>query len=151
MLKSNFIKDEEKMTNRQLATYNLILKNSLEGKVTTQEEIVSNYPKATYSDGYNYSDNPKVHDKCFQIWSDITAINCDWGADKVIIIDNFTYHMGNLEETLAYRKTLKDKAITKKIRKDGQGIMADNAEEGELLAKRFIDSFVENLENSPCN
>lgn len=55
------------MTNRQLATYNLILKNSLEGKVTTQEEIVSNYPKATYSDGYNYSDNPKVHDKCFQI------------------------------------------------------------------------------------
>ena len=68
--------------------------------------------------------------------------------------------MGNLDETLADRKTLKDKAmkalvkvscITKKIRKDGQGIMADNAEEGELLAKRFVDSFVENLENSPCN
>ena len=148
------------MTNRQLATYNLILKNSLEGKVTTQEEIVSNYPKATYSDGYNYSGNPKVHDKCFRIWSDVTAINCDWGADKVIIIDNFTYHIGNVEETLAYRKTLKDKAmkalvkvscITKKIKKNGQGIMADNAEQGELLTKRFVDSFVENLENSPCN
>ena len=46
---------------------------------------------------------------------------------------------------------VKVSCITKKIKKDGQGIMADNAEEGELLAKRFVDSFVENLENSPCN
>ena len=95
------------LSERQIALKTLIHINSLvENRKTTQKEIVDKVS------GYEWNDNPKVHDHCSQIWHDINAINMNVVKAKTkgfIIIKNFEYWIGSEEETKKYRDTLMER------------------------------------------
>lgn len=138
----------KELTNRQWTTYFYILFRSEKGERATLEDIVNNYPKSLHEDGYELSANEKAHDKCFSVWSDVTAINKSLLIDKIVIIDKFTYRIGTKEETEAYCQNLKYKAIralarlslmNKKLKRDGQGVF-ENLEDDTL---RYIDTYLE--------
>ena len=135
------------LTTRQKVTYELIKKNSLAGRITTQREIFENYPISEHKDGYKRSNNPYNHDNCSQIWSDIVAINFSDEVKEIIIQDNFTYKIARngLEATI-FAKRYKDTAIAKfkrygailrKIKANGTGELTEI--ESEI---KFIDTFM---------
>lgn len=143
--------DNNQLNERQWATYRLVLQNSLNGRITTQKEIIDNYPyDSDYRvDGYvekNYGEHN--NDKCRQVWTDIQFINNCSTIEKQIIIDNYTYRLATETEGLDYSNHLKAKAlgilarawnIEKKIKKNGCGKLLD--ENGEFTEKQeFIES-----------
>lgn len=94
------------MTNREQATYDLIVKNSEQGYITTQREIYENYPydPEERKDGYVWNENPKVHDHCSTVWKDINNINAERG-NKPIISSNYVYTVPhNYEELKEFAK-----------------------------------------------
>lgn len=135
------------LSERQKATYDLILKNSLQGRTTTQREIFENYPISEYKDGYVWSTNPNSHDNCSQVWKDIVEINFSEEVDKIIIAKNFTYKIATNEpqatifaERYLYSglaKLKRYRAIRKKINANGTGRL----EELEPHI-RFIESYL---------
>lgn len=143
-----------KLTPRQWATYRLIKENSEQGIRTTQGDIIANYPIEEHKDGYAENANPKAHDKCSAIWTDITALNKSPEIEKIIIIDNFTYRISNKEETAKYVRKQYEKAIAclarvaiikRKMLADGQGkLISCQGEEidDESNARNFVDSFI---------
>lgn len=83
-----------KLTTREWETYKLIKRNTIFGINTTQEDIVNNYPKFGYEngikvvvrkDGYEWNNDPRVHDHCVAVWADINEINSADGIHKVIV------------------------------------------------------------------
>lgn len=95
------------MTDRAKATYNLILENSKQGRITSKKEIVDNYPydPQVNKDGYKWNDSPTIHDNCSTVWQDINEINYDVDVNEVIISHKGYYWVGNAEET---KKFIKD-------------------------------------------
>ena len=85
------------LTSRQKATYELIKKNSLEGKITTQRDLFENYPISEHKDGYVWNDSPYNHDNCSQIWRDVVAINFSEEVEEIIIAKDFTYKIATNE------------------------------------------------------
>lgn len=95
----------------------------------TQDEIMSSVI------GFK-STNPKSHDKCPSIWSDINRINLCPDFDRIIVQDNFKYKLGNRDEAMVYMCDLTKKAmrglmrasiLRKKVDRDGQGIIGSDA------------------------
>jgi hypothetical protein len=143
-----------KLTTRQWTTYSLISNNSHAGRKTTIGEIIGHYPITDYEDGYTFNKKTS-HDPCRLVWQDIVAINASSEIEKIIIIDNFTYHLATEEEAMAYYKRLRSKAlkamaraycIKLKIKADGQGKLischGDPIDE-ESKARRFVEAFLE--------
>lgn len=136
------------LTTRQKVTYELIKKNSLAGRITTQREIYENYPASEeQQQGYKWNDKPYSHDNCSVIWRDIVAINFSDEVEEIIIQDNFTYKIARngLEATI-FAKRYKDTAIAKfkrygailrKIKANGTGELTEI--ESEI---KFIDTFM---------
>lgn len=135
------------MTERQLATYSLIKKNSLEGKITTQRQLFENYPISEHKDGYVWNDSPYNHDNCSQIWRDIVAINFNDEISEIVVVKNFTYKIAKNKEDAeefatsylrgGLRKMKRYWQIIKKIKLDGQGRFTELEPHIE-----FINSFV---------
>ena len=129
------------MNTRQWKTYELIKKNSLNGKITTQLEIVENYPyvvtdlfeRKIVKDGYTWNTNPKVHDHCSMVWSDIEAINSDDNIQKIIVSPNpYEYKLAETPEEVeeychkkfykpAMAKLVRQSKMLHKVKQDGQG------------------------------
>lgn len=80
------------LTNREQATYELIVANSELGRVTTQREIYENYPfdEEFRKDGYRWNEKPNIHDHCSAVWQDINHINAERNC-KPIIYENYDY------------------------------------------------------------
>ena len=138
-----------KLTERQKATYELIKKNSLAGRITTQREIYENYPaNEKQQQGYKWNDQPYSHDNCSVIWSDIVAINFSDEVEEIIIAKDFTYEIArNSLQALEFAKRYKDTGIAKfkrygailrKIKANGTATFTEL--ENEL---HFIDSYME--------
>ena len=136
------------LTARQRATYELIKKNSLSGRTTTQREIYENYPISEYERGYKRSDNPYSHDHCSQIRSDIVVINFSEEVKEIIVVDNFTYEIArNSLQATNFAKRYKHSALLKfarygavmrKIKANGTGELTEI--ENEI---KFIDTFLQ--------
>ena len=142
-------------TFRQYATFYLIAQNTFKGIITTQKDIVENYSKENYEDGYEWNDKKNIHDHCSAIWKDIEEINFNTNIDKIIIADNFTYKLAETKEEAtrfakkylsdAVRKLKRHWNIVKKIEKNGQGKLLD--EKNNILTdiiafKEYYEVFI---------
>lgn len=150
--------ETEELTTRQQHTYELIVRNSQMGKITTQREIYENYPfDAQYrKDGYIWRDNPKVHDNCTAIWTDINKINANDKVQKIIIPNNFTYKIAESQQEVkdfikwlyfdqAMAKLWRYSNLKRKALRDGQGRLPFKDKEKE---REYFESFIKNpLEN----
>lgn len=94
------------MEERLKATYELIIENSKQGRLTTKKEIVENYPydPQVRKDGYKWNDSPTSHDNCSTVWKDINDINLDGEHTEIIISHNGIYWVGTKEEAEGYIK-----------------------------------------------
>lgn len=139
---------QKKLTPRQWSLLNLIRHNSLvEHRKTTQKEICDTIV------GYEWNDDEKCHDHCPAVWNDIKDINLSYETDKLIIMDYFSYWIGNEEETQRFIDKLWSDlsprltrywAYLKKVSRDGQGILIDrkgNVIDEDSDARRFIESY----------
>ena len=121
----------EKLNTRQWRTYNLIKKNTLEGKVKTQKEIIDNYPISIYSDGYELKESNNTSDLCSTIWRDVETLNFSPEIEKIVIVKKFTYKLAENEQEAeefaqkflndGLKKLKRHWNIIKKIKSDGQG------------------------------
>ena len=91
------------MTNREQATYDLIVSNSEKGYLTTKKEIVENYPITKFADGYVWNENSKSHDNCSMVWDDINHINFE-PDNKIIISHRGKYWVATKDEVEDYVK-----------------------------------------------
>ena len=97
------MENNTKLTPRQWALYRLIEHNSkVEHRRTTQREIYD----SLQSYGYEWTDNPKSHDHCAAIWTDVSANNLSLEHDGIIISDKFTYWLGSKDETKRFLQKL---------------------------------------------
>lgn len=137
------------MTERQQATYDLIKQNSLRGKITTQREVIDNYPIELFKDGYAMTTCKKSHDICSAVWSDIEEINFD-SKTEIIISDKFTYRIAKTvnEANIYCDKYLKDALkklkrhwnIKRKINRNNQGMFLDSED-----AVNFYSAFIKEV------
>ena len=112
------------LTPQEWSLYRLIKYNSeVLKRKTTQREVANAL-------GLKYNEDIKCHDACPSVWTLISHINLSEEIEKVIINDNFTYWIGNEQETRAYLDKLWDDLeprLTRywrylnKIKKNGQG------------------------------
>lgn len=139
---------QKHLTPRQWELLNFIKYNSLkECRKTTQHEIYLNV------DGYEWNDDPKCHDHCPAIWNDIKDINLSYETDKLIISKDFSYWIGNEQETKEYidklwndlePRLMRYWAYLKKIERNGQGQLLSRKLEpiGDTSkAREFIESY----------
>lgn len=147
-------KDKE-LTTRQWRTHDLIVRNSQMGKVTTQREIYENYPFDAISrkDGYVWKDNPKAHDHCTPIWTDINKINACDKVHKIIIPNNFTYKVAETQQEVndfteeyyfqpAMAKLWRYANLRRKAKRDGQGRLPLKEDSKE---REYFESFVKQI------
>ena len=151
------------MNTRQWKTYELIKSNSLEGKITTQLEIVENYPymitdifgeQKINKDGYVWNTNPKSHDHCSQVWEDIEKINNDEKIQKIIVSPNpYEYKLASsVEEVKSYcykkfyrpamAKLVRQSKMLNKCRLDGQGKLLFN---NKSQARDYWETFLKEV------
>lgn len=136
------------LTPEEWELYRFIRENSeLRNKKTTQREICDKF-------GYKYNEDKTAHDPCPRIWTLISHINLSEEIEKVIINDNFTYWIGNEEETRAYLDKLWDDLEPRlirywrylnKIKKNGQGklISCQNQPiDEDSKAREWVESFL---------
>lgn len=141
------------MTDREQATYDLIVRNSEQGYITTQREIYENYPydPEERKDGYRWNDNPKVHDHCSMVWQDINRINAERG-NKPIIFSDYVYTVPHNQAELEMfcKEHYWDKAMSalwrygnllRKGKADGTVDLLEADEEEEYKA---FEAFVKN-------
>ena len=138
---------KSELTPRQWKVYRLIRTNSLNGFKTTQREI---YEKIS---GYEWNNDEKCHDHCPAIWNDIAANNLSLEHDKVIISKNFSYWIGNEEETQDFIDNLWKQLAPRlqrywfykqKVSKNGYGKLLSNELEpidSDSKAREFIESY----------
>ena len=91
------------MIERQKELVKLLEMN--DGEWLTQDYIIES------NIGYVKNNNTLAHDKCAPIWNDITFINNETDYERIILIDNNTYKLGNQEEFVAYIEKQKKKAL----------------------------------------
>ena len=147
--------DSKRLNPRQWATYRFIKDLSEMGKEATQFAIYLNYQKNLHDDGYVWKDNPKHGDHCRSIISDVNAINASPEVEKIIVVKDYTYKLGNDEDCADYFKYLKGKAmrlfkraylILGKMSADGQGKLISDQDKmiGDNSAARpFVEAFME--------
>lgn len=156
---------KKELTTRQWRTHDLILRNSEEGRETTQREIYENYPYAEdRKDGYVWNDNPKTHDHCSAVWADVDAINASDVVHKVIICNNFVYKMAENEEEVrafinglywnkAMAKLWRYSNLLRKVRRSGQTRLSFDDESKqkeyfETYIRRAVEDATESEENN---
>lgn len=140
--------NEKHLTPRQWRLLDLIKINSIVNRrKTTQKEICD-----IISD-YEWNDDPKVHDHCSAIWSDIKDINLSYQTDKVIISKNFEYWIGNEQETKEFidrlwsdlePRLMRYWAYLKKVERNGQGLLLSrklDPIDSNSKAREFIESY----------
>lgn len=145
------MKTIRKLTSRQWALYNLVKEYSEKGIALEQDFIVDSIK------GYEHSKNPKNHNDCTSVWSDVwgdNGINWSSEVDKIIVIDNFTYKLGNEKDLEMYAKDLQKKAlrglkrfwaIIKKMKNDGQLKLLSNQMnpiDENSKARTYVETFV---------
>ena len=143
---------QKKLNPRCWRLFDLICHNSLiEHRKTTQKEICDKLGEL----GYKWNNDPKCHDHCTMVWTDISKLNLSGENDKVIISDNFEYWVGNEEETKEFLDKLWNDLLprlvrywsfTNKVAKNGQGQLFStklDAIEENSKARRFIESYGE--------
>lgn len=143
------------LNSRQWKTYELIKKNSLEGKITTQIDIINNYPISLYEDGYKLNVSNNTSDLCPEIWRDIEEINFSPRIEKIVIVNKFTYKITeSKEESEEYakkflinglRKLKRHWNIINKIKLDGQVKLLSN--EGNVIddnskARTYFETYL---------
>lgn len=105
------------MTEREQATYDLIVKNSKNGYITSKREIVDNYPfSPERKDGYTWNEDPSVHDECSAVWHDINAINFS-DKDEIIISEKGFYWVGSREEAKQFIQAYFDKQCSPSLKR----------------------------------
>ncbi len=139
-----------------LATYHyelyiLIKKATEEGRKITVREICEKMP-----DYYYLNEKECNYSNCPNLYKDIDYLN-HAKFRKIICKDNGGFYLATEEEALIYEEKLKIEAlksfseywtIHNKIKADGQGVIIDadgKTIEDSSRAKRFIESFVENI------
>lgn len=140
---------QKTLTPVEWSLYRLIKYNSeVLKRKTTQREVANAL-------GLKYNEDIKCHDACPSVWALISHINLSEEIEKVIINDNFTYWIGNEEETRAYLDKLWDDLEPRlirywrylnKIKKNGQGklISCQNQPiDEDSKAREFVESFLE--------
>lgn len=127
--------------------YRIIKENSLMGKKTTQKEICNLM-------GYKYNDDPKAHDPCPKLWTMITHLNLSGEIEKIIITHEFTYWIGNAEETKVFLDKLWQDieprlfrywTYLRKIKRNGQGKLISaqlKPIDEDSNARDFVESFL---------
>jgi hypothetical protein len=108
-----------------------------------------------HDDRYFYNTNPKCHDHCSAIWSDVKAINNSYKKDKIICVKDLTYKIAkDRAEALEFANKLKKDALKKlerhwriidKIRRDGQGKTVSNdnvAIDEKSRAREYYETFI---------
>lgn len=139
---------ENRLTPRQWRLLDMIKYASLnEHRKLTQKEICDTI------ESYEWNDDPKCHDHCTTIWSDIKDINLSYQTDKLIISKNFEYWIGNEEETQEYLDKLWNDlsprlvrywAYLKKVARNGQGQLLSRKLEPideNSKAREWIESY----------
>lgn len=147
-----------KMTDREQATYDLIVRNSEQGYITTQKEICDNYPydPEERKDGYVWNENPKSHDHCSAVWHDINNINQEQDKKPIIYGDYVYLVPHNFKELALFcKKHYWDKAMLSLVRcsnllrkgkKDGTIDLFDTDEEGNMKEfEAYVKSVYDNL------
>lgn len=148
------------LNTRQWRTYELIKRNTLMGRTTTQREIVDNYPAPFYKDGYVWNDDPRTHDHCSTIWHDLDKINGQDNMPKAIIWDeDYNYKIAeDRDEADAFCKRMYwSKAMAKlwrygnimrKVNRDGQTrIMFTDETEARDYWQTFFHNHLDDLVN----
>lgn len=135
------------LTSEEWLLYRIVRENSLMGKKTTQKELCEKL-------GLKYNDDPKAHDACPRIWTMITHLNLSGEIEKIVITHEFTYWLGNEEETKVFiDKLWQDIAprlfrywtYLRKIKKNGQGKLFStqlNPIDDNSNAREFVESFL---------
>ena len=79
-------KEQPKLTPRQWSLKKFLENNFVSGKFFTIEELVANVVDSNGNPYYKLNTNPRIHDKCVALGSDIKTINwnCNYGY-KIII------------------------------------------------------------------
>ena len=136
------------LTPRQWGVYNLIKKNSLLGKKTTQREIFENVV------GFTWNDEPTSHDHCPAIWQEITILNLSYEIEKIIISKNFEYWIGDENETKEFIDDLWKQLEPRlyrfwryksKVSENGQGQLLSRRLkpiDEKSKAREYIESFI---------
>ena len=132
------------LTDRQIALKTYIhIKSLAENVKVSQRDIYENVS------GYEWNDNPKVHDHCVAIWSDIEAINDNTSKNKLsgyILSKNYVYWIGTEEETKAYLSELKKRMLPSLKRYWRLKKYIDHNGEFDLFSETFRELFKE-IEN----
>lgn len=125
---------ESGMTARQEATYDLICRNSAFGLPTPIQEIVDNYPRHQYKDGYFLNTDPRTHHPCISVYTDIDEINTNLNIPCPILWDDdHNYWVANdLQEVKAFCKPLYERQGKKKLWKQGV-LMLKARRNGQML------------------
>lgn len=136
------------LTPKQWALYRLIYTNSMVlHKKTSKREIYESIR------GYEWNDDPNVHDHCSAIWKDVVDNNLSFSHDKIIIAKNDEYWLGNEEETEEFLNDLWNQLFPRlqrywfykaKIKRNGQGkLLSNNLDpiDENSKARAFVESF----------
>ena len=105
MKKTKIILDVNDLTQRQ--------KDLIEFLEDGQHRTI--YEVVAFVDGYEFSNNPKAHDPCPAVCTDIHTIN-NSNYEKIIVIDNFTYYIATEQEAKDYLNKLQDSLIPRLVR-----------------------------------
>lgn len=152
-------KSTSNLTERQKSTYHIIKRNSYYGRTTSQKELVDAYSNEMYKDGYVWNNNPKIHDHCSTIWSDINKINKDAQIHEIIIWDDsYNYKLAEsskeVEEfcdrvylTKAFAKLVRSANLIRKVKRNGTyNLFADKSKLDEFW-HTFLDRHFEDIVN----
>lgn len=137
--------NKTKLTSRQWKLYNLL--KSDPNKWFTQKEIADAIPD------YNYTE--RKNDKCSSIREDKIAINASIEVEKIIVMKNYCFKIGNEKEYREERRKhisrLKNQKreienIDYKYQHNNQGKLISN--QGAVIdekskARHFFETFVE--------
>ncbi|MGN0960997.1 MAG: hypothetical protein ACI4PF_02215 [Christensenellales bacterium] len=147
-----------KLNTRQWNTYNLIKSNTLKGEITTQKDIIKNYPIEEHKDGYKYSPRKNTSDVCSDIWKDIEIINFSSEIEKIVVVHKYTYKLAeNKEEANKYYLKLLSNACKKlrrayvvldKINENGQGKLLstkDKPIDDNSSARDYCEAFIKKM------
>ena len=136
------------LTPEEWSLYRLIKYNSeVLKRKTTQREIANAL-------GLKYNEDIKCHDACPSVWTMITYLNLSGEIEKIIITHEFTYWIGNAEETKVFLDKLWQDieprlfrywTYLRKIKKNGQGKLISaqlKPIDEDSQAREFVESFL---------
>ncbi len=130
-------KEKTKLTALEEKIYKVIKHNTYshlrENKWTSQRELVDAVNNdLTLEESLNY--NEKDYNHCRALWTIVNNINKSGLADKIIVIKDYHYKLGNKAECEEYyakqrrdalKKIVRSSALKRRMNKHGQGTILD--------------------------